>query len=279
MSFVGLFAIAAFVYWAKYDAGSDIAREVRHVIGLSGPQVDAIVVAPVVVAAQPAVIEAVVPAPIEPSRPIRSEMSYAEFVETPEMWPSELELMLETSVPIIYRGNDFGQIRFVPGQTIQVDSILPTVEIIGSVDGNALSIPAGKTSLLQWFKAKYGETRYMRLPEVVPARSQAGEVERHTELLYEIRRWCYLNFGDCTFEITDDALVLRWLATEDAPVNFRAEANMLARYYLKCQAERGGIDNYAPCEIYHPRTGRLLGVGSFFVPDLSAHGFSRAGSR
>ena len=90
-----------------------------------------------------------------------------------------------------------------------------------------------------------------------------------------MRKWCYLNFGDCTFQIAEDALVLRWRPEEDSPVDYRVEARMIAREYLERQAELGAADNYAPCEIYDLSSGRLFGIGSFFIPSFVAQKYNQ----
>lgn len=270
-------SLFVFVLWAKDDTQTELAKDIRDIIGLAHPQVP-------VVAAPPApepVVEVLLPEPEpapEPVKPERVELSYREFVDTPGMWPRSLELMVETRVPIIFNGKNFGTMRFVPGQIIKVDSIQHNQEIIGSVEGNYLSIPAGKTSVLQAFHAKYGERYYIRLPGVVAQSGEpaaAADESFQVDLLYAMREWCHLNYGDSTFEVTDDTLVLHWLAKGNASVDFRAEARAVARQYLKLLTERGGTDNYASCEIYHPKTGQLLGTGSFFAPAFSSQGFSQ----
>jgi hypothetical protein len=283
---VGLGAgLTVLILWAKSDAESEIAQQVRDIIGLADPVVVVVVevvAKPMSLSLPPSVV-VVVPSPIvtEVPAPSTTEMSFRDFVDDIRMWPHSLELTLETSVPIIYRGNNFGQMRFVPGKTIQVESILHSSEIIGSVDGNFLTIPVGKTNLLKWFEDKYAATHTMRLPEFTPPNfdsDEAGEDEYKVSLIDEMRRWCYINLGDCSFEITEDALILRWLPKEDVPINFRAEAREVVRKYLQFQSERGGGDNYAPCEIYHPTTGELLGASSFFIPLMAATELSQTAS-
>jgi hypothetical protein len=269
--------VGVFVLWAKSDGDSIFAKNVRALIGLTGPAIPESTIepaaAPVIEVALPKPLE---PEPVKPSKPLPVEFNYKEFVDSPGMWPDVLELMFETSVPIIYNGKHLGQMRFVPGQVIKVDSIHHNQKIIGSVDGNYLSIPAAKTSLLQTFHDEYGEQYYMRLPEgFAESSNEDEEAKFQVDLLYAMRKWCDLHYGNCSFEIADEALILRWLAQEDAPVNFLVEGRAVARQYLKLVAERGGTDNYAACEIYHPRTGKLLGIGSFFTPSFSALGFSQ----
>lgn len=273
-------ALAALIMWAKNDAASEAAQEVRDFIGLVDPIAE-VVEKPIIPTPQPVVVVSapIAMEPLTPPAPSLIEISFQELVDNIRMWPRLLELTLETSVPILYSGNNYGQMRFVAGQTIQVESILRSAEIIGSVDGNYLSIPVGKTNLQQWFAEKYAKTHTLRIPESMPSNfdSVEGQDGAHqVSLINDMRRWCYINFGACSFTITDDALVLRWLPQEDVPINFRAEAREVARKYLQFQAERGEVDNYAPCEIYHPSTGELLGAGSFFIPLSTASGVSQA---
>jgi hypothetical protein len=262
-------AAVIFVMWAKEDTETQLAADVRDVIGLPDPRGNlqpepVVVVEPEPVAPKP-VVEVAVP------RPLATEISYQSFVEQPDLWPEELELTLETSVPILYREQQYGTMSFVPGQTLVVETILPTKEIIGSVDGNYLIVPAEKTSLMPWFHDQYRGVHFMRYPGVLPQIESTEDDGRfHVDLLEGMRKWCYLNYGDCTFHITDDALILRWRPQEDAPIDYRAEARAVALEYLQRQAELGSTDNYAPCEIYDLSTGKLSGIGSFFIPSFVA---------
>lgn len=270
-------AAALFVMWAKDDAETQLAEDVREVIGLPHPDVElppepVVVPEPVVEPEAPeAVVEVVKP------RPLATEMSFQQFVGQPNLWPKSLELTLETSVPILYRERNFGSMNFVPGQTIEVETILSSKEVIGSVEGNYLIVPAEKTSLMPWFHDQYRGTYFMRYPGVVTSSEETTEADGrfHVDLLEGMRKWCYINFGDCTFEITDDALVLRWRPKEDVAVDYRAEARMIAREYLQRQAELGATDNYAPCEIYDLSSGRLFGIGSFFIPSFVAQEYNQ----
>jgi hypothetical protein len=269
-------AAALFVMWAKDDTETQLAEDVREVIGLSHPYVE---MPPEPVVMPDPVVEPVMPEPVvevvQP-RALATEMSFQAFVDQPDLWPESLELTLETSVPILYRERDFGTMRFVPGQTIAVETILDSKAVIGAVDGNYLIVPSEKTSLLPWFHDKYRGTYFMRYPGVFASPEATNDDGRfHVDLLEGMRKWCYLNYGDCTFQITDDALILRWRAQEDAPIDYRAEARMIAREYLERQAQLGASDNYAPCEIYDLSSGRLLGIGSFFIPSFVAQEYNQ----
>ncbi|MFQ3225895.1 MAG: hypothetical protein ACI8Z5_002163 [Lentimonas sp.] len=271
--FAGLIAGAVFfLNWAKQDTKSELAYEVREVIGIEHPLGSEL--APVVVVPEPMVKPKPVVEVIAP-RPLAIELSYADFVSKPDLWPRSLELTLETSVPILYRERDFGTMRFVPGLMLELDKVLASKEVVGSVNGNYLIVPAEKTSLMPWFHDTYRGKYFMRYPGVLASAEGAAvdDGRFHVDLLEGLRKWCYINFGDCTFDITDDALVLRWRPKEDAPIDYRAEARAIAREYLKRQAELGATDNYAPCEIYDRSSGALLGIGSFFVPSFVAQDF------
>lgn len=264
-------AAALFVNWAKDDTETELAHEVREVIGLPHPVVAVLPELVVVPEPEPAPVMPEPVVEVVTARPLATEMSYQAFVDQPDLWPEELELTLETSVPILYGKHNFGSMTFVPGQTLVVETILDSKEVIGSVDGNYLIVPAEKTSLLPWFHNEYRGTYFMRYPGVMTSAEAAIDDGRfHVDLVEGMRKWCYINFGDCTFNITDDALVLRWRPKEDAPIDYRAEARVIAREYLQRQAELGSTDNYAPCEIYDLSSGRLLGIGSFFIPSFVA---------
>jgi len=271
--FAGLIGGAVFfLNWAKKDTKTQFAYDVREAIGMEHPlgskpeSVAVVVPDPVVVPEPEPVVEVVAP------RALAIEMSYADFVRQSDLWPESLELTLETSVPILYRERDFGTMRFVPGLILEVDKVLGSKEIVGSVNGNYLIVPAEKTSLMPWFHDTYRGKYFMRYPGVMPSAEEAAvdDGRFHVDLLEGMRRWCYINYGECTFNITDDALVLRWRPKEDAPIDYRAEARAIAHEYLKRQAERGATDNYAPCEIYDLSSERLLGIGSFFIPSFVA---------
>jgi hypothetical protein len=265
---------ALFVMWAKQDTATELAKDVRVAIGLPHPS-GALPPAPVaeVVQAVPVVPEVVVE--VAKARPLAIELSFQAFVGQPDLWPDTLELTLETSVPILYRDRDFGSMRFVSGQILEVETILASQQVVGSVEGNYLIVPVQKTSLMPWFQDRYRGTYFMRYPGVARVEDTAtvDDGRFHVDLLEGMRKWCYRNFGDCTFEITDDALVLRWRPKEDAPIDYRVEARAIAREYLQRQAERGATDNYAPCEIYDLSSGRLLGIGSFYIPSFTAQAY------
>ena len=278
--FAALIAGAVFfLNWAKQDTETQFAFKVREAIGIEHPLVsepEPVVVPEPIVEPEPEpepepVVEVVAP------KPLAIEMSYADFVSKPNMWPKDLELTLETSVQIEYRGRVFGIMRFVPGLMLKVDKVLASKEVIGSVNGNYLIVPAEKTSLMPWFHDTYRGKYFMRYPGVMASAEGAAvdDGRFHVDLLEGMRKWCYINYGDCTFDITDDALVLRWRPQEDAPIDFRAEARAIAREYLMRQAERGATDNYAPCEIYDLSSERLMGIGSFFIPSFVAGGYSQ----
>jgi hypothetical protein len=268
-----ILAAVIFVDWAKDDTETELAYEVREVIGLPHPVVE-LPPEPLVEPEPEPIVEPEPVVEVAKPRPLAIEMSYANFVAQPDLWPETLELTLETSVPILYREHDFGTMSFVPGQTLVVETILATKEIIGSVEGNYLIVPAEKTSLMPWFHDTYRGKYFMRYPGVFTSTEDdvaADDDGRfHVDLLEGMRKWCYINFGDCTFHINDDALVLRWRPQEDVAIDYRAEARMIAREYLQRQAELGATDNYAPCEIYDLSSGNLYGIGSFYIPSFVA---------
>ena len=270
-------AAALFIYWAKDDIETQLAEDVREIVGLAHPakpvSPEPIVVAPEPV--EPMASEPVVAVP--QARPLAAELSYKAFIDQPDLWPEELDLTLETTVPILYREHDFGTMSFLPGQTIHVETILESKEVIGSVNGNYLIVPVEKTSLMPWFHDEYRGTYFMRYPGVVKASAEASVADGryHIDLLEGMRLWCYSHYGQCTFHITDDALVLRWRPNEDVAIDYRAEARIIAREYLERQAERGATDTYAPCEIYDLSSGRLFGASSFFIPSFMAQEYHR----
>jgi hypothetical protein len=279
LAMLGCLVIAAalFMNWPKDDTETQLAEDVREVIGLPHPFVE---LPPEPVVVPEPVVEALTPEPVvevAQPRPLATEMSYQEFVDQPNLWPDELELTSEISVAITYRERNFGTNRFVPGQTIEIEAILDSKEVIGSVGGSYLIVPAEKTNLMPWFHDKYRGTYFMRYPGVMASSAETTEDDGrfHVDLLEGMRKWCYINFGDCTFEITDDALVLRWRPDGEAAVDYYAEARMVAKEYLQRQAELGATDNYAACEIYDLSSGRLFGIGSFFIPSFAAQEYNQ----
>ena len=270
-----LAAAALFVNWARNDTETQLAEDVRNFLGLPHPFVELPSV-PIVVEPEP---EPVMPEPVVEVvevEPLIREMSYAEFVDQPKLWPKSLKLTVEISEPIIYRARNFGTNRFVEGQTIEVEAILGSKKVVGFVAGSHLMVPAEKTNLMEWFHETYRDVYFMRYPGVSTSASTVGAAaddddERyHVDLLEGMRKWCSNNFGDWTFDMTDEALVLRWRPKKGILINYRSEARMIAREYLQRQAKQGATDNYAPCEIYDTSTGHLLGQASFFAPALVA---------
>jgi hypothetical protein len=277
ISAVFLVAGALFIMWAKDDTETQLAEDVRDLLGLPHPFVE--LPPEPVVEPEPVVVPEVVvePEPYVEPEPVVLELSFQGLVEHRHLWPKSLDLTFEANVPILYQERNFGTIRLVPGETFKVEMIYASREVLGSVNGRSMIISAEQTNLLSWFNDKYRGTYVMAPSEVsAPSADIVDEGERfHVDLLEGMRKWCNLNYGDCTFEISDDALVLRWSPGKDVLIDYRAEARLIAREYLQRQAVLGATDNYACCEIYDRSSKRLLGLGSFFLHSFVAQEYNQ----
>ena len=202
-------------------------------------------------------------------------LSLSELATKPSFWPHELKLIDSKQVEIKYNGNSYGHVEFTADSPIEVDSISPSGEVFGTVNSNYLSLSASETNLSEWFETAYGKiyslqtnataTNPLEEPEAVKSlKTKEGQ----TEFWQDIKVWCYMNYESASISAEENSLVFKWLPKEDAPIDFRMEAREIARFYLLKRAERGGHENYAACEIRHPRTGELLGSGSIFIPRL-----------
>lgn len=261
------------IVWAARAADSELAAQIRQVIGLPHPaQVAAVPELPEpedVVEAEPE------PEPMESqaeAEPEPTQLTYAELVEKRQMWPASLQLIVEERIPVVFNGRNYGYLEFSPGQILRVESLLASGQIRGRVNDNHLNLSVDQTNLGQWFEQTYRGDYILELaagsdwgPEVV-GHQKAPSPE---EILAEMRYWCYRTFGpSIDFDITDDSLVLKWMPDGNMSLDLRAEARAVARQYLLAQAAMGGRDNYAACEIRHPRTDELLGSGSVYILTL-----------
>ena len=121
------------------------------------------------------------------------------------------------------------------------------------------------TNFSKWFKDTHGEDYEITYPEV-ENNTRADDFEQ--ELITRLRRWSLQMYKTPLIEVGENSLILRWhsRAREQAEVNYAQEAMNVARAYLRIQAELGGSDNYASCEIRDTDTGELLGSNGIFMP-------------
>ena len=257
------------IVWAARNADSAFAAQVRQIIGLPHP-------APATpVPELPEPVQVVEPEPVEhvpEPDPEPTRLTYADLVERRQMWPANLQLAVEKRFPVVFNGKNYGHLEFAPGEILRVESLFGSRQIRGRVNENHLNISVSQTNLEEWFEQEYGSDYILDLAEESKPAVDVSKL-RHAvsreEILAEMRYWCYTTFGpSISFDIGEDSLVLKWLPNEDWPIDFRAEARAVARQYLVTQAAMGGKDNYAACEIRHPRTNELLGAGSVYILTL-----------
>lgn len=278
---IGLCLIVAgatgLILWAKTNTESRFAQHIRQLVGIelpkeievkSTPRVETVSEAPEP-EPEPEAEEALAPEP----KPERITLTFRELVESPAKWPTALKMRSEKQVPIRYNGNLYGQMSFVLGQEIQVESLRGDNQILGTIDGNHLIIAAHETDIGYWYRETYGESHRLALSgnralQFDAPANPSGEYSQ-TDHLNDVRYWCYRYYDSASIEKQSDRLVLKWTPQRDVETNFAFEAREIARYYLLSQAPYGGDDNYASCDIYHKSTGELLGSGTVFIPSLN----------
>ncbi len=259
--------------WAAKSEDSELARSIRHIIGLSDPAPAEIVVEepPSVPVVEPPVFA---PEPlVEPEPAPITEITFREVAARRQLWPKSLTLKLSVQVAIRYNGKDYGFMKFPRGRQLRVNALMPGGEIYCQIDGNHLSLSVYETDFYGWFKQTHGAD-YKIQPIVVDFVSQAtvrhklGTPKGDAAFWAEMRIWCQQNYDSVLLKVGEDRLIFAWLPKEDVPINFPAEAREIARNYLLKRAKYGGHENYAACEIRHPITGELLGASSIFIPRL-----------
>lgn len=210
------------------------------------------------------------PEPEPEPEPEPIAISFEQICNRRDLWPSQLTLTKAIEVPISYRGNTYGELSFPAGTPFTVDSLRKTQALNGYIEGNYLSIPVSQTDFVAWFNQRFDKSYVTEAP-IEQAFTAANNLDDshvqwdiHTQLLY----WLQRNYGDCRIEIGENTLVMHWKPQTEVEIDYRFEAREVSHRYLMLQAEKGGSDNYASCEIYYTPTGELLGTGSIFVPSL-----------
>lgn len=274
---------SSFLIWARYDSSSEIAASVRQSIGMGGvkspPPLSSegsgfLLDLPTPEAPPPAApitLQTELPEIAEVEPPALNQVSWSEFVRSPRLWPTRLEIVIDQEIPVRYREQNYGEMIFRPGQTMEVYEVTGDGRVLGSINQNEVFIPATATNLAAWFQATHGEFDELIMPEgpvtVVSGHSE-GDAAADQDLLTQLRIWTLSNYDTHMIEITPDTLILRWTPREEAEIDFRLEAREVARKYLMLGAERGRTDNYANCEIRDRSTGELRGSNGIFIPKL-----------
>lgn len=199
-----------------------------------------------------------------------NEMTWAEFIERPSMWPDTLAITINQGIPVRYRENNYGEMIFSTGQEIDVFELSPDGRVLGSIGENVVFIPAYATNLNEWFLGIHGKYDKLIMPDTPEAPKVSDKIsdEDEQQLMTELRIWALTNYDTHQIEIGPDKLTLRWTPTEEADIDFRLEAREIARKYLMLGASKGRNDNYASCEIVHASTGEFLGANGVFIPRL-----------
>ena len=273
--FVGACGAVLF-FWAAHTEDSGLAKSIREVFGLSEPVTPAPEIAQPVT---PPPAPEVLPEPTPPPEPVEKppqkiDITMAEIQKSPDLWPRTLNLTISQTVPIRYNGNTYGSLEFNPDMRLTVETLGANGEIIGTINGNYLRVSMEQTNFLSWFESTHGERFNLKSmpyePEEADADSQPSLDTPEGEAAFwtDLRIWCKRNYGSISIEITENTLVFRWFQRDDIKVNYEAEARLIAEQYLKLRNKYGSNENYAPCEIRHPETNKLLGASSIFMPQL-----------
>lgn len=278
-----LLGIGGLFIWIRYDSGSEIAKNLRASIGgMDAPEVDPLPSPPP--SSTPG-FEFGLPEPemsppaqtIEPRAQLVEEaprelnqITWESFTRTRRLWPARLDIVIDQAIPVRYREQNYGEMIFTPGQTLEVYEITTDGRVLGAINDNEVFIPAYATNLADWFVKTHGEFDELTMPEAVPpmVTGSADEAAADEDFFTQFRLWVYSNYDTPMIEITPETLVLRWTPTEEAEIDFRLEAREIARKYLLLGAEFGRIDNYANCEIRDRSTGELRGSNGIFIPKL-----------
>lgn len=262
--------------WAARDAESPLAKSIRQWIGIKEPA-PVVEEAPIVEVPAPEVVE-VTPEPtpivVEPEPDPIVDITFAEITKQRHLWPKTLQLNLAAKITIRFNGNTYGDIEFAPGTVVQVQALKSPAYVECTLGSNFTTIPVNETDFEEWFTGKYSESYALQpLPEV--DNTDALEMatftrnEREKAVWNQMNIWCHKNYQSIALTLETDKLIFKWHATNDQYVDYSYEAREVARKFLQLRAELGKTDdNYAACEIHHPRTGELLGSGAIFIPQL-----------
>lgn len=261
--------------WAARDAKSPLAKSIREWIGIREPA-PVVEEAPIVEAPATEVVE-VTPEPMQPTvvepDPI-IDITFGEIIKQRQLWPRTLELNLAAKITIRFNGNTYGDIEFAPGTIVQVQALKSPAHVECTLGSNFTTIPVNETDFAEWFTAKYSEKYALQpIPEVDNANdfmvATFTRGEREKAVWNQMNIWCHQNYESIALTLDTDKLIFKWNATNDKYVDYSFEAREIARKFLQLRSELGKTDdNYAACEIRHPRTDELLGSGAIFIPQL-----------
>lgn len=206
--------------------------------------------------------------PLEPPTP--SAMPWSEFIARPSMWPDRLSITIDQEIPVRYRDNNYGEMIFSPGKTIDVFELNIDGRVLGSINENTVYIPVTATDLEAWFDGKDEEYDVLTIPDAPEPVKRATDLsqEKENELISRLRTWTLKHYDSHELKIGEDNLILRWTPREQAEINFRVEARAVARKYLMLCSELGRDDNYASCKILSRSKGDFLGSSGIFIPSL-----------
>lgn len=258
--------IFAVFWWARNDDKSEVAAQIRELLGIQL----VLKQAPEPASAPPAPVYEPEPAPEpepivfeEPAEPEPQALDWADFVADQSIWPRQLEIVIDPVITLRYRGKSFGEMGFEAGQILTVINFSKDGLAFGRTNGNEIEIHVSATNFSGWFEKTHGESYEITLPERV-TRREVKDFE--DELITNLRIWCLKNYSTPLIEINENSLVMRLHAEGNS--DYALEAQSVARAYLRIQAGLGGNDNYASCEIRDSKTGRVVGSKGIFIPRL-----------
>lgn len=263
--------------WASRDAKSPLAKSIRGWIGIREPA-PVVEELPIVEVPAPEVVE-VTPEPmqpimVEPEPDPIIDITFGEITKLRHLWPRKLQLNLAAKITIRFNGNTYGDIEFAPGTVVQVQALKSPAHVECTLGNNFTTIPVYETDFAEWFTDRYSE-KYTLQP--IPKVDNTNDFERATftrderekAVWNQMNIWCHKNYDSIALTLDTDKLIFKWHATSDSYVDYSYEAREIARKFLQLRSELGKTDdNYAACEIHHPRTDELLGSGAVFIPQL-----------
>jgi hypothetical protein len=264
----GALIFAAF-WWARNDDQSEVAAKLRHLLGIQLVEKQAPEPEPAPVAFEEPDEAPPPPEPFDAGEPEPAEpepLSWEAFAGRKSLWPDALAITVDKEITLTYRGKTYGEVAFEPGQELNVFDLSENGYLYGRVGGNEMEVHVSATNFSDWFAKTHGENYVL---SSLPKRENTERVEDfEEELITKLRIWCLKNYKTPLIEINEDNLVLRWHSRSGngGEADYSLEALSVARAYLSIQAQLGGHDNYASCEIRDPDTGRLMGSKGIFIP-------------
>ncbi|PXA03558.1 hypothetical protein DDZ13_11285 [Coraliomargarita sinensis] len=269
--------IFAVFWWARTNDESEVAWKIRNLLGIQlvdKPAEEAADNKPLAtdqIDDEPAELEPG-PEPVEDSavveaapEPEPEAIQWPAFRKRSDLWPKTLNIMVDQEVTLLYQGTSYGEVTFQSGQPLSVINLSENGYVFGRTGGNEMEVHVSETNFATWFEQTHGDLYEITVPEKETNRL-ADDFE--DKLITELRIWCLKNYQTPLVEINEDHLVLRWHSRSrgDNEANYSLEALSVARAYLRIQAELGGEDNYASCEVRDPDTGQLMGSKGIFIP-------------